>query len=234
MKSIRQLSTLIRLLHSSHYTHVSHSVLARVHTRHIHSTAVLSAPIQKKPANAFARFVKEVYHETSQIEEDAKVTRVMTMIANKWKSMSDEEKERYTLAYEEDKSEWLRNFDNSTEEEKIAYKQAIILKKEKRVQSKEKRKIYVDTYHDIDPLTVYKYERYVILSREFPAMIQKELIKLMTYEWKHLSDPLRKRCEDIAAAIRAKSKETKQPCTLVELYDECYIPRVREYIRIIS
>ena len=56
----------------------------------------------------------------------------------------------------------------------------------------------------------------------------------MTYEWKHLSDPLRKRCEDIAAAIRAKSKETKQPCTLVELYDECYIPRVREYIRIIS
>ena len=140
MKSIRQLSTLIRLLHSSHYTHVSHSVLARVHTRHIHSTAVLSASIQKKPANAFARFVKEVYHETSQIEEDAKVTRVMTMIANKWKSMSDEEKERYTLAYEEDKSEWLRNFDNSTEEEKIAYKQAIILKKEKRFNLKKRER----------------------------------------------------------------------------------------------
>ena len=233
MKCIRQLSTLIRLLHSSHCTPVSNSVLARVHITHIHSTAVLSSPIQKKPANAFARFVKDVYHETSQIEEGAKVTRILAMIANKWKSISDEEKGRYTLAYEEDRSEWLRNFDNSTEEEKEAYKQAIILKREKRVQSKEKKKIYGDTYHDIEPLTVYKYERYTLLSKEFPAMIQEELIKLMTYEWKHLHSPQKKRCEDIAAAIRAKSKESNQPCTLVELYDKCYIPRVRESIRTI-
>ena len=231
---MRQLFTLTSLLHSSHCTPVSNTVLARVHITHIHSTAFLSAPIQKKPANAFARFVKEVYHETSQIEEGAKVTRIMTMLANKWKSMSGEEKGRYTLAYEDDKSEWLRNFENSTEEEKEAYKQAIILKKEKRVKSKEKKKVYGDTYHDIVPLTIYKYERYTLLSKEFPAMIQKELIKLMTYEWKHLPVPQRKRCEDIAAAIRIKSKESNEPCTLMDLYDKCYIPRVREHIKILS
>ena len=233
MKSIRQLSTLKRLLHSSYCTPVSNSVLARVHITHIHSTAVLSSPIQKKPANAFARFVKDVYHETSQIEEGAKVTRILAMIANKWKSISDEEKGRYTLAYEEDRSEWLRNFDNSTEEEKEAYKQAIILKREKRVKSKEKSKKKSEkdprvNYGKINSMAIFNYERYYTIRREFPALKQQDLFKLMIHEWRNITDEQRKRYQDMAASMRAKVKENLLLYTFMELYDECYIARPGE------
>ncbi|KAI6662028.1 hypothetical protein LOD99_9615 [Oopsacas minuta] len=211
--------------------------IVRVYTRFIHNTVVLSAPIQKKPANSYARFVKDMYHEFSQSEEKAKAPRVMSMIANKWKTMTEEEKEKYTLAYEEDKKEWLKNYENTTDEEKVAYKEKKILQKEifknssmykqKMIEAEARKK-----FLNIDSRSIYIFERYHYIRKEFSKLNQKEIMKLMMYELSKLDELQKRRLENIASAIRVKAKENKLPLIFNDLYDECYLPRLGESIMI--
>ncbi|KAI6662027.1 hypothetical protein LOD99_9614 [Oopsacas minuta] len=235
MKTVRTFSKLLRLLHNTSCIPSCDTSKVRVHARFIHNTVVLSAPIQKKPANSYARFVKDMYQEISQFEEKAKAPRVMSMIANKWKTMTEEEKEKYTLAYEEDKKEWLKNYENTTDEEKVAYKEKIKIKRERRIKAevkkKKKKKSDVDpreNYQKLSSLAVFNYERYYTIRREFPALKQQDLFKLMIHEWNNLPHDQKKRYQDMAAAMRAKSKATMLLYTFMELYDECYIARPGE------
>ncbi|KAI6660083.1 hypothetical protein LOD99_14424 [Oopsacas minuta] len=233
MKTVRTFSTLLRLLHNTSCIPSCDTSKVHMHTRFIHNTVVLSAPIQKKPANSYARFVKDMYHEFSQSEDKPIVPKIMQMIAKQWKTMTEEEKEKYTLAYEEDKKEWLKNYENTTDEEKVAYKEKIKIKREKKIQAKvtKKKKSEVDpreNYRKLNSIAIFNYERYYTIRREFPALKQQDLFKLMIHEWKNLPQDQKKRYQDMAAAMRSKSKETMLLYTFMELYDECYIARPGE------
>ena len=174
-----------------------------------------------------------MYHEISQLEEKAKTPRVMEMIANKWKVMTEEEKERYTLDYKEDRKEWVKNYENSTEEEKAFFSQKRKLKKEKKIKraSNKKKKLNVDPRQNlakINSMAIFNYERYYTLRREFPALKQQDLFKLLVHEWKNLPTTTKERYQKMAAAMRAKATESMLVYTFMELYDECYIARPGE------
>ena len=176
-----------------------------------------------------------MYHETSQLEEKAKIPRVMEMLADKWKTMTDEEKERYKLDYLEDRKEWLRIYEDSTDEERLAFKQKKKLKKENREKRaiKKSDKLREDPRENlskINSMAIFNYERYGTLREEFPALRQQDLFKLLVNEWNNLAPDTKERYQKMSAAMRAKAKENLLVYTFVELYDECYIGRPGESI----
>ena len=230
MRTVRHFSTFARLLCSIHC-----SPLFPVYPKFIHQSAILTAPIEKPPPAPFARFVKDMFHEVSQLEEKAKTPRVLELIANKWKIMTEEEKEKYTLDYMEERKEWEKNYENSTEEEKVAFKQKKKLKKEMKVKraTVKKRKLNEDPRDNLSKLNsmaIFNYERYYTLRREFPALKQQDLFRLLVHEWKNIPQVSKERYQKMAAAMRAKTKENILVYTFMELYDECYIPRPGESI----
>ena len=236
MRTARHLFPSMRLLFNMHSPFPNpSSAYLRVHPKLIHQSCILTAPIEKRPVSSFARFVKEMYHETSQLEEKAKTPRVMEMLANKWKVMTDEEKERYKLDYLEDRKEWLRIYEDSTDEERLAFLQKKKLKKENKEKRESKKNSTRKRNEDprknlvkINSMAVFYYERYYTLRREFPALRQQELFKLLVHEWNNLAPDSKERYQKMSAAMRAKASENLLLYTFLELYDECYITQPGE------
>ena len=227
MRTARHLFPSVRLLCNMHCPFPNpSSAYLRVHPKLIHQSCILTAPIAKRPASPFARFVKEMYHETSQLEEKAKTPRVMEMLANKWKTMTDEEKERYKLDYLEDRKEWLRIYEDSTDEERLAFKQKKKFENANKENNlnKKSNKLNASLITRIDSRTVFNYERYGSIRRQFPAFCHEETLKLLLYEWKNLDPDRRGRYVKISAAMRAKATHSSVVYTFMQLYDECYIP----------
>lgn len=166
---------------------------------------------------------------------NAKNTQIMTLIAGKWREMSDEEKSKYLRAFREEQEEWNRNYENATAEEIIAYEEEKSLKKEK----KEKRAVRKkkledrdprDAYKNINPYSIFNHEIYSSLRQKFPDSKQQELVKMIGSEWHQLPKEDRERFQDIAAAMRGKVRDGVQAWSFMELYKSCYIPRPGERI----
>lgn len=199
----------------------------RITYTYIHVTSVNWFPIEKKPLSAFARFVRLKFQDTVSQDRFAENKEIMRIIANKWKVLSLHKKTKFMEEFKKEQRHWKEVYDNATPEERKVFEELKLKRKRSRLYKIENKKKQKNDeikypYRKINSFMIFNYERYPVLKRKYNNLKQQEIIKLLTYEWKILSNDDKSRYQKMATNMRKMSTDTTITYTFLELYDDCY------------
>ncbi|CAH2007233.1 unnamed protein product [Acanthoscelides obtectus] len=161
----------------------------------------------KRPLSPYLRFVENYKHSVLKENPDIKITEVVKKCAEKWNSMSEEEKQKYKENYKiesEKYSQTISDYNKSLTNEQIQALKEIALEKKTKKQKRKMKKLCKDTNkpkRPLLPLTMYMME--VCQMSNIPL---KELMKDpdIRKKWESLPESDRKRYEEVYQRKKAK------------------------------
>ena len=160
--------------------------------KNLSANSSVGAP--KKPTTSYFCYMKERREAIKSKQPDIGNKEIISKMAEEWKKLSDQEKEKYNALANKDKIRYANEMKNYTpsEEDKKSTKG----KKGNTGKKAKKEKVEGAPKKPLTAFFIFQNEKREEFKKKYPDLAQKELVTKLSEAWKNLSEKDKKKYND--------------------------------------